>query len=81
MANGFHELTDAEELRRRFEADVAERRIAGSPTVSPDRRLLEALVSGLPRCAGVALGVDRLVMLAAGAETLSDVIAFPVDRA
>lgn len=81
LANGFHELTDAEELRHRFEADLAERRTAGSSSVSPDERLLDALASGLPPCAGVALGVDRLVMLAAGAETLADVIAFPVDRA
>jgi lysyl-tRNA synthetase class 2 len=81
LANGFHELTDAEELRCRFKADVDERRITGSSSVTPDERLLDALTSGLPPCAGVALGVDRLVMLAAGAGTLADVIAFPVDRA
>ncbi len=81
LANGFNELTDAEELRRRFESDLDERRVAGSSSVTPDERLLDALASGLPACAGVALGVDRLVMLAAGAETLAEVIAFPVERA
>jgi lysyl-tRNA synthetase class 2 len=81
LGNGFHELTDAEELRRRFQADSEERRAAGLPLVAPDERLLEALSSGLPACAGVALGVDRLIMLVQGEETLSKVIAFPLDRA
>jgi lysyl-tRNA synthetase class 2 len=81
LANGFHELTDAEELRRRFQADSDQRRAAGLPPVAPDERLLEALSSGLPACAGVALGVDRLIMLVLGEEALSHVIAFPVDRA
>ncbi len=81
LANGFHELTDVEEARRRFQVDSDTRRTAGLAAVAPDERLLDALASGLPPCAGVALGVDRLVMLACGAAALADVIAFPVDRA
>ena len=76
LANGFHELADPEEQRRRFEADLAERRRRGLPEVAVDERLLAALSSGLPDCAGVALGVDRLVMLLADAASLDDVMAF-----
>jgi len=81
LANGFHELTDASEQRRRFERDVALRRQCALPEVPIDERLLAALDAGLPDCAGVALGFDRLVMVAAGARDISQVIAFPVDRA
>jgi lysyl-tRNA synthetase class 2 len=81
LANGYHELTDAPEQRRRFEADNAERRRRGLPEVPVDERLLAALEAGLPPCAGVALGFDRLVMLAAGVEDIAEVIAFPVERA
>jgi len=81
LANGFHELSDATEQRRRFEADNAARRAHGLPEMPQDERLLAALAAGLPDCAGVALGVDRLVMLAAGATSLDQVIAFPIDRA
>jgi len=81
LANGYHELRDPAEQRRRFEADNAARRAAGSPVVPIDERLLAALDHGLPDCAGVALGVDRLVMLAAGTREISDVLAFPLDRA
>ncbi len=81
LANGYHELTDPAEQRRRFEADLAERRRRGLPALPVDERLLAALEHGLPDCAGVALGVDRLVMLACGASCLAEVMAFPVDRA
>jgi len=81
LANGFHELADATEQRRRFEADNARRRFAGLPAMPLDERLLGALEAGLPDCCGVALGVDRLVMLATGAERIDEVIAFPVERA
>ena len=81
LANGFHELADPAEQRRRFEADLAERRQRGLPEVPVDERLLAALASGLPDCAGVALGVDRLVMLRTGARDIADVIAFPFERA
>jgi lysyl-tRNA synthetase class 2 len=80
LANGFHELRDPAEQRRRFEADLAERRRAGLPTVPIDEHLLAALQAGLPDCAGVALGVDRLVMLAVGAGSVEEVLAFPLAR-
>lgn len=81
LANGYHELADAAEQRRRFEADNAERRRRSLPEVPVDERLLAALAAGLPPCAGVALGFDRLVMLAAGVDDIAEVIAFPVERA
>ncbi len=81
LANGYHELTDAGEQRRRFEQDLEIRRSRGLPEAPIDHRLIDALDHGMPACAGVALGVDRLVMLAAGASDLKDVIAFPIERA
>lgn len=81
LANGFHELGDAAEQRRRFEADLARRAAEGQPEVPIDEHLLAALTAGLPPCAGVALGFDRLVMVARGARELAEVMAFPWDRA
>jgi lysyl-tRNA synthetase class 2 len=81
LANGYHELLDAGELRRRNRA-ANELRVADGKTPLPEEsRLLDAMQSGLPPCIGVALGFDRLVMLAVGAKTLAEVIAFPFDRA
>jgi elongation factor P--(R)-beta-lysine ligase len=81
LANGFHELLDATEQRARFEQDRAERRRRGLPDIAIDESLLAALAAGLPDCAGVALGFDRLVMLALGAPQIDAVIAFPAERA
>ncbi len=81
LANGFHELTDAAEQRRRFEADIERRRAAGLEDVAIDERLLAALESGLPECAGVAVGIDRLVMLATGQREVGKVMSFSTDRA
>lgn len=81
LANGFHELGDADEQARRFAADAATRSARGQPQHEADRRFLAALAAGLPACAGVALGFDRVVMVAAGAQAIDDVIAFPVERA
>ena len=68
LANGFHELSAPQEQRARFAADNAARARAGLPVYPLDERLLAALDHGLPDCAGVALGLDRLLMLATGAE-------------
>jgi lysyl-tRNA synthetase class 2 len=81
LANGFHELESALELRARFERDNAERRRAGLPAYPPDERLLAALAAGLPDCAGVALGFDRTLMLAVGAAHIDEVLSFPTGRA
>jgi len=81
LANGFHELTDAVEQRQRFENELERRRQTGVEVVQPDERFLSALNAGLPDCAGVALGLDRLLMLASGSECVQDVIAFPFDTA
>ncbi|MFZ1640984.1 MAG: EF-P lysine aminoacylase EpmA [Candidatus Contendobacter sp.] len=81
LANGFHELGDAGEQRRRFGQENAARRALGLPLAPVDENLLAALEAGLPDCAGVALGFDRLMMLAAGKRSIQDVIAFPVDIA
>jgi lysyl-tRNA synthetase class 2 len=81
LANGFHELQSADEQRARFERDNAERANAGLPVWPPDERLLAALAAGLPDCAGVALGFDRTLMLALGAQHIDEVLAFPTGRA
>jgi elongation factor P--(R)-beta-lysine ligase len=81
LANGFHELGDASEQRRRFAADQLRRQQCGQALRPLDEQLLAALAIGLPDCAGVALGFDRLVMCATGARAIDDVIAFPIERA
>lgn len=81
LANGYFELTDADEQLRRFEADQAQREALGIAASPIDMPLVDALRSGMPSCAGVALGVDRLVMLALGASTIGEVIAFDTQRA
>ncbi|MEL0167830.1 MAG: elongation factor P--(R)-beta-lysine ligase [Pseudomonadaceae bacterium] len=81
LANGYFELTDAGEQLRRFEADQRHRESLGLPALPIDMPLVAALQAGMPSCAGVALGVDRLVMLALGASTIAEVIAFDTERA
>ena len=81
LANGYNELLDAEELRRRNREINRLRSAEGKYMLPEQSRLLAAMQSGLPPAVGVALGFDRLVMLAAGAKTLAEVIAFPFDRA
>jgi len=76
IANAFSELTDPVEQRERFEACAAERRALGKPVYPLDEDFLAALESGLPPASGIALGVDRLVMLLAGAASLDDVLPF-----
>jgi lysyl-tRNA synthetase class 2 len=81
LANGYWELTDPEEQRRRFAADVEARRLRGLVEPTIDEKFIGALEAGLPDCAGVALGFDRLLMLALGAERLADVMPFPHELA
>jgi lysyl-tRNA synthetase class 2 len=81
LANGFHELGDVAEQRSRFAADQAQRQERGQPERAMDQRFLDGLAHGLPPCAGVALGFDRLVMVAAGAQHIDQVLAFPFERA
>jgi lysyl-tRNA synthetase class 2 len=76
LANGYHELTDANEQRARFERDNARRRSRGLAELPLDENLLRAL-QGLPDCAGVALGIERLLMAMTGSGDIRDVLAFP----
>jgi lysyl-tRNA synthetase class 2 len=81
LANGFHELADGGEQRARFDGDLALRRARGQATAPLDEHLLAALSAGIPDCAGVAVGFDRLVAAALGAPRLADAMAFTIDNA
>lgn len=81
LCNGYWELTDPQEQRRRFEADNRLRRGSGSPEMALDEAFLAALEKGLPECSGVALGLDRLLMIKLGVENIREVLAFPFDQA
>ncbi|HKZ09824.1 MAG TPA: EF-P lysine aminoacylase EpmA [Rhodanobacteraceae bacterium] len=80
LANGYHELNDAAEQRARFEHDNARRRARGQRELPIDENLL-AVLDRLPDCAGVALGVDRLLMDMLGTANIRDVLAFPFAEA
>ncbi len=77
LANGFDELTDATEQRARFMQDNVERKALGKPVIPLDETLIDALARGMPACSGVAVGLDRLLMLAIGKRSLDEVIVFP----
>jgi len=81
LANGFHELQDAAEQRARFNRDLHVRRDRGQARRPLDEKLLAALEHGMPDCAGVALGFDRLVALALSADSVAQSMAFTIDRA
>lgn len=81
LANGFHELTDVGLQKARFEADNAERLRDGLLPVAVDQYLLDALSAGLPKCSGVALGIDRLFAFALGKTSIKEVLAFDHARA
>ncbi|MEX0977318.1 MAG: EF-P lysine aminoacylase EpmA [Pirellulales bacterium] len=81
LANGYHELVDPKLLRERNQTANRQRTEDGKPALPEQSRLLAAMEHGLGESTGVALGFDRLVMLAAGAASLADVMAFPIDRA
>jgi lysyl-tRNA synthetase class 2 len=81
LANGFHELLNAGVLRERNTRANRQRLADGKPPLPEDSRLLAAMDAGLPPCAGVALGFDRVVMIVSGASAIDEVIAFPIERA
>jgi lysyl-tRNA synthetase class 2 len=81
LANGFNELTDADTQITRFEQDNSKRQQLGLATKNIDENFIKALQSGLPQCAGVALGIDRLMMIALEKSAIEDVISFPIERA
>lgn len=80
IGNGFHELNDAVEQRRRFLADQTERQRRGLPKRPIDEYFLAALAAGLPACCGMAIGLDRLLMLLDGRQHIDDVLTFPCER-
>jgi lysyl-tRNA synthetase class 2 len=81
LANGFQELTDAVEQEQRFSSDNKKRQRDKLPTIAADQRLIAALADGMPECAGVAVGFDRVVMLASGSSDIAEVMSFDITRA
>ena len=81
IANGYFELTDTKEQRIRFERDNAQRLALNLQPIPIDENLLSALQIGMPECSGVALGMDRLLMIKMGAKSIEEVISFPIMRA
>ena len=81
LANGFHELCDADEQAERFQQQQQQRKKSGLPGIPADYHLIAALKHGLPDCAGVAVGIERLLMVLTGAKHINDVLTFPFDRA
>jgi lysyl-tRNA synthetase class 2 len=81
LANGFHELKDVQEQRKRFEKNLQERARLELTPILIDELFLSAIAYGLPDCAGIALGIDRLVMLATNSNSIADVLSFNFDRA
>ena len=81
LANGYNELLDATELRQRFKSDQQKRQRDNKPQIPMDKNLLSAMESGMPACSGVALGIDRLLMLAMNKKEISTVYSFSFDKA
>ncbi|TAN66320.1 MAG: EF-P lysine aminoacylase GenX [Methylobacter sp.] len=81
LGNGYYELADAEEQDRRFDKELAVRQQKKLPVFAKDRRLIAALQEGLPECSGVAIGLDRLLMLLSGSASIDDVLSFSIHRA
>jgi lysyl-tRNA synthetase class 2 len=81
LANGYFELTDADEQTKRFAQDNLERSQLDLPTIPSDEHLIAAMKHGLPACSGVAVGLDRMLMLKVGASSIEDVLSFPITRA
>ncbi len=80
LANGFSELQDAEQQRQRFQHDLYQRQQSQKPLLPYDQCLLDALTSGLPECSGVALGLDRLLMIMTQSQHIRDVMSFAWER-
>ena len=76
LANGYHELADADELRRRFTEENATRQAAGKPAYALDEPFLQALAGDFPDCCGVSVGFDRLMLLRHKAKALAEVLPF-----
>lgn len=81
LANGYTELTDPDEQKERFNNDNKQREVLGMETMNVDQHLLKAMSEGMPECAGVALGFDRLLMLIMNKRSLSEVMPFPIEIA
>lgn len=81
LANGYDELLDVGTLIERYHSNNARRRAAGRPPMNVDTSLVASMRRGIPPCAGVALGVDRLLMAVTGAQTIEEVMPFPIERA
>ncbi len=81
LANGYFELTDAAIQRQRFAQDTATRQLHNKPAMNVDEYLLDALQAGMPACSGVAIGLDRLLMVITNAGEITQVLTFPSDRA
>ena len=80
LANGYHELLDSDELLKRNEHVNRQRLADGNAALPEESRLLNAMRAGMPACAGVAVGLDRLLMVMTGAESITDVMAFGFDE-
>ena len=80
LANGFHELQSALQQRLRFEADNRSRQLHSRPMMNIDEHLLAALEHGLPDCSGVAIGLDRLLMIQCEKNSIGEVLTFPWER-
>lgn len=81
LGNGFHELTNWQEQKQRFDQEMAERHKLGLPCIEVDERFLAALRHGMPDCSGIAIGLDRLLMIKLGVDSIDQVLAFPIERA
>ena len=81
LGNGYYELQDAQEQSQRFDTEIQIRAVTGRQSVVKDDRLVSALAQGLPECAGIAIGLDRLLMILSHQAKIEDVLSFSIDRA
>ena len=81
LGNGYYELSDVKEQERRFDKEIAIRQENNRPPVTKDERLLAALRAGMPDCSGIAIGLDRVLMVLSNSTVIDDVLAFSLSRA